>query len=87
MAEDGVTEDELATVQAQAERDWLEQLATCAGRADEISHHALLFGDRTGSTPGSTRSARSPRTDQERRAVARAAAGRRRATRPGGSSS
>jgi hypothetical protein len=32
-------------VQAQAERDWLEQLATCAGRADEISHHALLFGD------------------------------------------
>jgi predicted Zn-dependent peptidase len=32
-------------VQAQAERDWLEQLATCGGRADEISHHALLFGD------------------------------------------
>ena len=45
LAESGVTEDELATVQAQAERDWLEQLATCAGRADEISHHALLFGD------------------------------------------
>jgi predicted Zn-dependent peptidase len=40
-----VTADELATVQAQAERDWLEQLATCGGRADEISHHALLFGD------------------------------------------
>jgi predicted Zn-dependent peptidase len=45
LAEGGVTEEELATVQAQAERDWLEQLATCAGRADEISHHALLFGD------------------------------------------
>ena len=45
LAGDGVTADELATVQAQAERDWLEQLATCAGRADEISHHALLFGD------------------------------------------
>lgn len=45
LAENGVTEDELATVQAQAERDWLEQLSTCAGRADEISHHALLFGD------------------------------------------
>ena len=45
LAADGVTADELATVQAQAERDWLEQLATCAGRADEISHHALLFGD------------------------------------------
>ena len=27
LAEDGITEDELATVQAQAERDWLEQLA------------------------------------------------------------
>jgi predicted Zn-dependent peptidase len=45
LAADGITADELATVQAQAERDWLEQLATCAGRADEISHHALLFGD------------------------------------------
>jgi zinc protease len=45
LADDGVTEDELATVQAQNERDWLEQLATCAGRADELSHHALLFGD------------------------------------------
>jgi predicted Zn-dependent peptidase len=45
LAESGVTADELATVQAQAERDWLEQLSTCAGRADEISHHALLFGD------------------------------------------
>ncbi|MGH3465584.1 MAG: M16 family metallopeptidase [Kribbellaceae bacterium] len=45
LAADGVTEDELATVQAQNERDWLEQLATCAGRADELSHNALLFGD------------------------------------------
>ncbi|ONI72123.1 peptidase M16 [Kribbella sp. ALI-6-A] len=45
LAADGITEDELATVQAQAERDWLEQLASCAGRADEISHHTLLFGD------------------------------------------
>jgi zinc protease len=45
LAADGVTADELATVQAQAERDWLEQLATCSGRADEISHHTLLFGD------------------------------------------
>jgi predicted Zn-dependent peptidase len=45
LATEGVTPEELATVQAQAERDWLEQLATCAGRADEISHYALLFGD------------------------------------------
>lgn len=45
LAEGGVTEEELLTAQAQSERDWLEQLATCAGRADELSHHALLFGD------------------------------------------
>jgi predicted Zn-dependent peptidase len=45
LAEGGVTEEELLTAQAQGERDWLEQLATCAGRADELSHHALLFGD------------------------------------------
>jgi len=45
LATEGVSSEELATVQAQAERDWLEQLATCAGRADEISHYALLFGD------------------------------------------
>jgi zinc protease len=45
LAEGGITADELVTVQAQAERDWLEQLSTCAGRADEMSHHALLFGD------------------------------------------
>lgn len=45
LAADGVTEEELLTVQAQAERDWLEQLSTCSGRADELSHHALLFGD------------------------------------------
>jgi zinc protease len=45
LAEGGITADELVTVQAQAERDWLEQLSTVAGRADEISHHALLFGD------------------------------------------
>ena len=45
LAEGGVTDDELKTAQAQGERDWLEQLATCAGRADELSHHALLFGD------------------------------------------
>ena len=45
LAEDGITDDELQTVQAQGERDWLEQLSTCAGRADELSHHALLFGD------------------------------------------
>ena len=45
LAEGGVTAEELLTVQAQAERDWLEQLSSCAGRADEMSHHALLFGD------------------------------------------
>ncbi|HEU4947339.1 MAG TPA: pitrilysin family protein [Kribbella sp.] len=45
LATGGITAEELLTVQAQAERDWLEQLSTCAGRADEMSHHALLFGD------------------------------------------
>jgi zinc protease len=48
LAVDGITADELATVQAQAERDWLEQLSTYSGRADEMSHHALLLGDPNG---------------------------------------
>ncbi|MDX6290956.1 MAG: zinc protease [Kribbellaceae bacterium] len=45
LAEGGITAEELLTVQAQSERDWLETLSTCAGRADEMSHYALLFGD------------------------------------------
>jgi zinc protease len=45
LAEGGITTEELLTVQAQSERDWLEQLSTCAGRADEMSHYALLFDD------------------------------------------
>jgi predicted Zn-dependent peptidase len=32
-------------VRAQAERDWLEEMATAAGRADAMSSCALLFDD------------------------------------------
>ena len=42
---DGPTEQELAIARAQAERDWLDEMGTAAGRADAISGCALLFDD------------------------------------------
>ncbi len=45
FATDGPTEQELALARAQAERDWLEEMGTAAGRADAISGCALLFDD------------------------------------------
>jgi zinc protease len=45
LATDGPTEAELTVVRAQAEREWLEEMATAAGRADAISGCALLFDD------------------------------------------
>jgi len=42
---DGPTDTELAIARAQAERDWLDEMGTAAGRADAISGCALLFGD------------------------------------------
>lgn len=45
FAADGPTDDELAIVRAQAERDWLDEMSTASGRADAISGCALLFDD------------------------------------------
>jgi zinc protease len=45
FATDGPTDQELAVARAQAERDWLDEMGTAAGRADAISACALLFGD------------------------------------------
>lgn len=45
LATDGPTELELAVVRAQAEREWLDEMATAAGRADALSGCALLFDD------------------------------------------
>ena len=45
FAVDGPTDDELAVARAQAERDWLDEMGTAAGRADAISGCALLFDD------------------------------------------
>ena len=36
---------ELERAQALLERDWLDQLGTVAGRADELCRYAVLFGD------------------------------------------
>ena len=41
----GPTDHELAIARAQAERDWLDEMGTAAGRADALSGEALLFGD------------------------------------------
>ena len=41
----GPTEHELAIARAQAERDWLDEMATAAGRADALSGEMLLFDD------------------------------------------
>lgn len=45
FATDGPTDFEVETAKAQAERSWLESLATCRGRADGLSRSATLFGD------------------------------------------
>jgi predicted Zn-dependent peptidase len=45
FAADGPRDDELAIVRAQAEREWLDEMSTAAGRADAISGCALLFDD------------------------------------------
>lgn len=45
FADTGPLEAELAMVQAQAERDWLDEMGTAAGRADAISGCTLLFDD------------------------------------------
>ena len=44
---DGPTADEVATAKAQAEHGYLRQLATCAGRADELAKTYLQTGDPT----------------------------------------
>lgn len=45
FAVEGPTEAELAQARMQAERDWLDEMGTVAGRADAISGCALLFDD------------------------------------------
>ncbi len=45
FAHEGPTEQELAVARAQAERDWLDEMGSAAGRADAISGCALLFDD------------------------------------------
>jgi len=45
FAADGPTPEELERAQAQLEREWLDRLATVAGRADELCRFAVLFGD------------------------------------------
>ncbi len=45
FATDGPTDGELAVARAQAERDWLDDMGTAAGRADAISGCAMLYDD------------------------------------------
>jgi zinc protease len=45
LAADGPREQELGIVRAQAEREWLDDMATAAGRADAFCGAALLFDD------------------------------------------
>ncbi len=45
LAADGPTDRELAQARAGVEREYLEETASLAGQADELSHHACLFGD------------------------------------------
>jgi zinc protease len=45
FAVDGPSEHELTMARAQAERDWLDEMGTAAGRADAISGCTLLFDD------------------------------------------
>jgi predicted Zn-dependent peptidase len=37
--------EEMERAQAQMERQWLDRLATAAGRADQLCRYAVLFGD------------------------------------------
>lgn len=45
FAVSGPTDHELAIARAQAERDWLDEMATAAGRADALSGEMMLFDD------------------------------------------
>lgn len=45
LAAEGPTDRELEQARAQVEREYLEETASLAGQADELSHHASLFGD------------------------------------------
>ncbi|EFL03045.1 zinc protease [Streptomyces sp. SPB78] len=45
FAEEGPTAEEMERAQAQLEREWLDQLDTVAGRADQLCRYAVLFGD------------------------------------------
>ncbi|RDS67285.1 pitrilysin family protein [Streptomyces sp. M7] len=45
FAAKGPTAEEMERAQAQLEREWLDRLGTCAGRADELCRYAVLFGD------------------------------------------
>ncbi|MEV8088574.1 M16 family metallopeptidase [Streptomyces nigra] len=45
FAAEGPTAEEMERAQAQLEREWLDRLGTCAGRADELCRYAVLFGD------------------------------------------
>jgi predicted Zn-dependent peptidase len=45
FCDNGPIETELAMAEAQAERDWLDEMGTASGRADAISGMALLFDD------------------------------------------
>lgn len=45
FAAEGPSAEELERAQAQIEREWLDRLATVAGRADELCRFAVLFGD------------------------------------------
>ena len=45
FAAEGPTPEELDRAQAQIEREWLDRIATAAGRADELCRFAVLHGD------------------------------------------
>jgi predicted Zn-dependent peptidase len=45
FAEEGPTPEEMERAQAQLEREWLDQLATVGGRADQLCRYAVLFDD------------------------------------------
>ncbi len=45
LSVDGPTEDEVQIAIASSEREWFDDMATAAGRADAISQARLLFGD------------------------------------------
>ncbi|MZD10364.1 peptidase M16 [Streptomyces sp. SID5785] len=47
FAEEGPSPEEMERAQAQLEREWLDRLGTVSGRADELCHYAVLFGDPT----------------------------------------